>query len=188
MAKGSKGEGGGELLQIVILTLGMTAGGFLLLALVLRLWMIPNVEGEVDTEIRQYDQLVKLLGADDMKRLRQQAEEQDQTGTTRSISQIIADESERYGIPDEGSGPEVRRPVGSGKNIVRVTKSVTVNGVPLRQIIQFTVAVHEAKKTIKIERLRVTRPGARGRRTQAEDDAEDSWNATIDFVDFVTET
>ena len=91
MTRGKNSDSPSELLQIVILTLAMTGGGFCLLYVGLKFWMIPEVVRKVDIERRDYEKLVELLESADMVDLRANHKEQEDTNQ-ESLAQIIDEE------------------------------------------------------------------------------------------------
>ena len=183
MAKAQASDNTSEILQIVILTLGMTAAGFLILWLVLKFYMIPKVERQVRTERGDYTKLVKLLDSEEMKLLQQQAKEQAEANQDRRLGEIMVDELESYGLEHERLPRATERPVG---NITKISRQVVTKPAPLVKLLQYAMSVQDANKTIKIERLKIDR-ARKGRSRSGSDEPEDSWVADIEFVDFRSE-
>ena len=169
--KSTKGDKPGELVQIVILTLGMTGGGFLLLYLAMVLFMIPSATTAAADAERRNGDLTKLLLKQDIKELRRESKIQAEAGEQKGLEEIIPDMLKRWGVDRDRLVPATREGQ-KGWN-------VTTRPAPMRSLLSFVVAVREAKKTVQVESLKVTR----GRRRGA-GEAEDSWVADVVFLDY----
>lgn len=168
----NKGDKPGELLQIVILTLGMTGGGFLLLYLVMVLFMIPSATTAAENAEARNAELTKELLKQDIKELRRDSKIQEEAGEQKGLEEIIPDMLGRWGVERDRLVPASREGQ-TGWN-------VTTKPAPLRSLLSFAVAVREAKKTVQVESLKVSR----GRRRGGAGGPEDAWVADIVFLDY----
>ena len=175
MARGKNSDSPGELLQIVILTLAMTGGGFCLLYVGLRFWMIPEVVRKVDIERRDYEKLVELLESSDMVDLRANHKEQEDSNQ-ESLAQIIDEERQLKRLSFSSRTPG--RPKTSGQ-IVEESQTLKLEAAPMRDIVEFIARVRHAKKTVRIESFNLKR-ASRSRSATA----EDAWIATVQIVEF----
>ena len=113
---GNSEESRSEPQQIVILTLSMTAVGFLLLYLMLQYYLIPNLKSQVGQERAVYKKLVKELDSEEMKQLRHQARLQDENDQLQSLGEIVVDKIGIYGL--ELSKQTPKRPRDIGANLI----------------------------------------------------------------------
>tara|TARA_Y100000815_G_C13180651_1_gene439182 strand:- start:151 stop:693 length:543 start_codon:yes stop_codon:yes gene_type:complete len=174
---GNSEESRGEPQQIVILTLAMTAAGFLLLYLMLQFYMIPKVQGEVGRERAVYEKLVKELDSEEMKQLRHQATLQDENEQLQSLGEIVVDKIARNGL--ELSKQTPKRPRDIGSNLVEEGQNIQLLSAPLGNILKFAAEVQHAKNSVRIESFEVRR-ASRSRTGEA----EDAWLAELDLVDY----
>jgi hypothetical protein len=174
MAKGKprSKEQPGELLQIGVLTLAMTGGGFFLLYLVLTLFMVPAAQDNSHSAQKEYENVSKLLTGSRAKQLRQDAREQAGAENARSLEEIIAEKRRAYGIDSQRLTSVTHRDNLNGRQL-------TTAPAPLRQLLSFVVDVREAKKTIQVQSLKLNRPP---RSRDSTDD--DIWSATVVFLDY----
>ena len=175
---GNSEESRSEPQQIVILTLAMTAAGFLLLYLMLQFYMIPKVQGEVGRERAVYEKLVKELDSEEMKQLRHQATLQDENEQLQSLGEIVVDKIGIYGL--ELSKQTPKRPRDIGANLVEEGQNIQLLSAPLDNILRFAASLREDKKSVRIESFEVRR--ASRSRTG---DAENAWLAELDLVDYI---
>ena len=175
---GNSEESRSEPQQIVILTLAMTAAGFLLLYLMLQFYMIPKVQGEVGRERTVYEKLVKELDSEEMKQLRHQANLQDENDQLQSLGEIVVDKIGIYGL--ELSKQTPKRPRDIGANLVEEGQNIQLLSAPLDNILRFAASLREDKKSVRIESFEVRR--ASRSRTG---DAENAWLAELDLVDYI---
>ena len=176
---GNSEESRSEPQQIVILTLAMTAAGFLLLYLMLQFYMIPKVQGEVGQERAVYKKLVKELDSEEMKQLRHQAKLQDENDQQRKrLNEIVVDKIGRYGL--ELSKMTNKRSRDIGANLVEEGQNIQLLSAPLDNILRFAASLREDKKSVRIESFEVRR--ASRSRTG---DAENAWLAELDLVDYI---
>ena len=174
---GNSEESRSEPQQIVILTLAMTAAGFLLLYLMLQFYMIPKVEGEVGRERAVYEKLVKELDSEEMKQLRHQARLQDESDQERqTLDELIVDKLDIYGLDLVKMTPKRARDI--GPNLVEVGQNIQLKSAPLDKILRFAAEVQKAKKSVRIESFEVRR-ASRSRTGEA----ENAWLAEVDLVD-----
>jgi hypothetical protein len=174
---GNSEESRSEPQQIVILTLAMTAAGFLLLYLMLQFYMIPKVQGEVGRERAVYEKLVKELDSEEMKQLRHQATLQDENEQLQSLGEIVVDKIARNGL--ELSKQTPKRPRDIGSNLVEEGQNIQLLSAPLGNILKFAAEVQHAKNSVRIESFEVRR-ASRSRTGEA----EDAWLAELDLVDY----
>ncbi|MBA20396.1 MAG: hypothetical protein CMJ97_03215 [Planctomycetes bacterium] len=174
---GNSEESRSEPQQIVILTLAMTAAGFLLLYLMLQFYMIPKVQGEVGRERAVYEKLVKELDSEEMKQLRHQATLQDENEQLQSLGEIVVDKIARNGL--ELSKQTPKRPRDIGSNLVEEGQNIQLLSAPLGNILKFAAEVQHAKNSVRIESFEVRR-ASRSRTGEA----ENAWLAELDLVDY----
>jgi len=174
---GNSEESRSEPQQIVILTLAMTAAGFLLLYLMLQYYLIPNLKSQVGQERALYKRLVKELDSEEMKQLRHQARLQDENDQLQSLGEIVVDKIAIYGL--ELSKQTPKRPRDIGTNLVEEGQNIQLLSAPLDKILRFAAAVQEAKNSVRIESFEVRR--ASRSRTR---EAENAWLAELDLVDY----
>ncbi|MCH2583750.1 MAG: hypothetical protein MK138_03170 [Planctomycetes bacterium] len=175
---GNSEESRSEPQQIVILTLAMTAAGFLLLYLMLQFYMIPKVQGEVGRERAVYEKLVKELDSEEMKQLRHQATLQDENEQLQSLGEIVVDKIARNGL--ELSKQTPKRPRDIGSNLVEEGQNIQLLSAPLGNILKFAAEVQHAKNSVRIESFEVRR-ASRSRTGEA----ENAWLAELDLVDYI---
>ena len=174
---GNSEESRSEPQQIVILTLAMTAAGFLLLYLMLQFYMIPKIQGEVGQERAVYKKLVKELDSEEMKQLRHQATLQDENEQLQSLGEIVVDKIARNGL--ELSKQTPKRPRDIGSNLVEEGQNIQLLSAPLGNILKFAAEVQHAKNSVRIESFEVRR-ASRSRTGEA----ENAWLAELDLVDY----
>ena len=174
---GNSEESRSEPQQIVILTLAMTAAGFLLLYLMLQYYLIPNLKSQVGQERAVYKKLVKELDSEEMRQLRHQARLQDENDQLQSLGEIVVDKIGIYGL--ELSKQTPKRPRDIGANLVEEGQNIQLLSAPLDKILRFAAAVQEAKNSVRIESFEVRR--ASRSRTR---EAENAWLAELDLVDY----
>ena len=174
---GTSEESRSEPQQIVILTLAMTAAGFLLLYLFLQYYLIPKVQGEVQQQVSLYRGLVKEFDSEDMKQLRHHAKLQNENEQQQDLGQIVVDMVAEKGLKLSKQTP--KRPRDIGKNLIEEGQNIQLESAPLGRIIQFAAAVQAAKNSVHIESFEVRR-ASRSRTAEA----EDSWLAELDLVDY----
>ena len=174
---GNSEESRSEPQQIAILTLAMTAAGFLLLYLMLQYYLIPNLKSQVGQERALYKKLVKELDSEEMKQLRHQARLQDENDHLQSLGEIVVDKVAIYGL--ELSKQTPKRPRDIGANLVEEGQNIQLLSAPLDKILRFAAAVQEAKNSVHIESFEVRR-ASRSRTGEA----ENAWLAELDLVDY----
>ena len=152
---GNSEESRSEPPQIIILTLAMTAVGFLLLYLMLQYYLIPDLKSQVGQERAVYKKLVKELDSEEMKQLRHQARLQDENDQLQSLGEIVVDKIGIYGL--ELSKQTPKRPRDIGANLVEEGQNILLLSAPLDKILRFAAAVQEAKNSVRIESFEVRR-------------------------------
>jgi len=177
MAHGKSSSSSSELLQIVILTLAMTSGGFCLLYLGLKVFMIPRVAQKVETEARDYEKLAALLSSQELIELRANAKEQAETDQQDSLPVIIDREvaAKNLDVLSRVPGP----PRISG-NIIEEKHTRKLGAAPMRDVLEFVARVRNSKKSVRVEAFDMQR----ARTGRGGDEVEDSWTSSIDFVEF----
>lgn len=176
MANTNSPDGGGEKLQIAILTFFMTAGGFLLLTLVFAFYFNPRLDTRMKKAEKEYVELCKLLQQDNVRRLRQQDRlNQEKGGEQDDIKTLISENLSRYGIQYR----EFRssRPSKKKGGITEIAQPITLQPAPMTPILQFVAAVQASRKSIRVASLDLTR----NKRAAG----EDSWQASVMFIDYV---
>jgi hypothetical protein len=170
-----KGESSSEILQISILTLAMTGGGFFLLWLVLRLWLIPSVGGEVGSEKRQYEDLVKLLDDPKTKELRDKVRGQEGEAEERSVDRIITEELAAQSLEYSSLNPDKKE----SATLVEESWTLKIKPAQMHKVLQFVARVRGAKKSVRVASFNLNRVRAGRDATSA-----DSWTADVEFVEF----
>lgn len=169
------GKQAGEKSQIAILTFAMTAGGFALLTLLLALKLNPDSRERVTHLTAQSTKLMQLLDNVETRNLRHQAKQTEQQDATKGLADVIFEAVRGRGLT-QGNIPPARTQ--DTKGIRRIEQTVQLNAGKLGAIFQLVGDLKDAKKTIRIETVDVTRD----RRAQ---ETEDSWTATLKVVDYV---
>ena len=103
---GKNEETSSEPQQIIILTLAMTAGGFLLLYLFLQFYLIPGLRQEIGVQGDDYSKLVTALESSEMKQLRHEAKLQDENDQQQSLGEIIVEKIGIYGLKRSKQAPK----------------------------------------------------------------------------------
>ena len=184
---GKNEETSSEPQQIIILTLAMTAGGFLLLYLFLQFYLIPGLRQEIGVQGDDYSKLVTALESSEMKQLRHEAKLQDENDQQQSLGEIIVEKIGIYGLKRSKQAPKrppLRTSRGGGREAVELQAegvSIKLENAPLDKIIRFVASVQEAKNSIRVENFEVRR----ATRTRS-GTAEDSWTADVDLADYAT--
>ena len=174
---GNNEESNSEPQQIIILTLAMTAGGFLLLYLVLQYWLIPDLQVKVGQERAIYRKLAKELDSEEMKQMRHQAKQRDESDQQQSLGEIVVDKISVYGL--ELSKQTPKRPRDIGDNLIEEGQNIQLLSAPLDKILRFTAAVQDAKSSVRVENFEVRR-ASRSRTGEA----DNLWLAELDLVDY----
>ena len=179
MAKDKTGDSSSELLQIIILTLSMTGGGFCLLYLGLNFWLLPNVQGDVQSESRTYAALTELLQSSEMIELRANAKDQEESAESKTLEMIIDEELEGKRLSTQSRSPSQKD---TGR-IIEKKLSLKLQAAPMRDIVEFVARVRHSKKSVRIESFDISRKSAsRG------NESADLWTATVDIVEFMPKT
>jgi len=184
---GKNEESNSEPQQIIILTLAMTAIGFLLLYIVLQVWLVPGLREQVSQQQGYYSKLVAALESSEMKQLRHEAKLQKENEEQKTLGEIIVDTLPGYGLSlakDTDKRPPLRAAPGGSKDAGALQaegRAIKLENAPLDKIIRFVASVQEAKNSIRIENFEVRR-AARTRGGAA----TDSWTADVDLADYST--
>lgn len=176
MANTNSPDGGGEKLQIAILTFFMTAGGFLLLTLVFSLYFNPRLDARMKKAEKEYEQLCTLLQKEDVRRLRQQDRENQEKGDEQGLRRLIDKNLTNYGLQFREFQPPRES---TKKGITEISQPITLLPASMTSILQFVAAVQASRKSIHVASLDMNR----NKRAAAGDD---SWQATVLFVDYET--
>lgn len=176
MPREKDAKSSGEKLQIAILTLGMTAGGFALLTAILVLHMNPSAAERVENLGKTRASLLKELNDPELRELRAQAKlNEGQANNNRSLRDIIFEKKDLRAL-DLGTLPAAK--ITEEGQIQKIEQTVNLKPARLVQILQFLGDLKDAKKTIQIESVTI----ARDRRSQGD---EDAWTCTLRVVDYV---
>ncbi len=176
MANTNSPDGGGEKLQIAILTFFMTAGGFLLLTLVFTLFFNPRLDTRMKKAETEYKQLCALLQKEDVRRLRQQDRLNQEKGDEQGLRRLISENLSKYGLQFR----EFRNARKSNKKgVTEIVQPITLQPASMTPILQFVAAVQASRKSIQVAALDFTR----NKRAAA---GEDSWQASVVFIDYET--
>ena len=176
MANTNSPDGGGEKLQIAILTFFMTAGGFLLLTLVFTLFFNPRLDTRMKKAETEYKQLCALLQKEDVRRLRQQDRLNQEKGDEQGLRRLISDNLSKYGLQFREFRAPRRKSTKKG-GITEISQPITLLPASMTPILQFVAAVQAARKSIQVASLDLTR----NKRAAV---GEDSWQASVVFVDY----
>jgi type II secretory pathway component PulM len=167
----------GEKLQIAILTLAMTAGGFALLTIIFVFFLNPSAEADLSRQQKSYEALTQKLLSAEMKELRANAKRSEAQPTTNSLGEIVKDALDRFGLKYPKFPPVTPKTIKAGLEELRL--KISVEPAKLQQILQFVAVVQDAKKTIQVENVNFKRDT----RSKAEDEL---WTGSAEFVDYVT--
>ncbi len=170
-------DGGGEKLQIAILTFFMTAGGFLVLTLVFSFLVNPLQDTRMKAAEKTYEDLCKLLQQDDVRRLRQQDRLNQEKGDEEDLRQLISQNLSTYGLEFRDFRP-MKRSIKKG-GITEVTQQITLQAASMTPVLQFVAAVQGARKSVRVASLDLTR----NKRAAAD---SDSWQTSVIFIDYET--
>ncbi len=175
MPKNSTTKDSSELLQIVTLTFAMTGGGFALLTLILKLFMSPGAEVEAKTAERNYGELVATLQQPQSKDLRANAKRGENQDNSDTLAEILKKAGDSNGVKFPVPQTTSTQKAGLEERKIKIT----TEGTKLQNLILFAAQVQDTKRTIQIE-------GASFKRdTRAKPD-EESWIATVEFIDYVS--
>ncbi len=177
MANTNSPDGGGEKLQIAILTFFMTAGGFLLLTLVFTLFFNPRLDTRMKKAETEYKQLCALLQKEDVRRLRQQDRLNQEKGDEQGLRRLISENLSKYGLQFR----EFRPPRESTKKgVTEISQPITLLAASMTPILQFVAVVQASRKSIQVALFDMTRNKKRAAA------GDDSWQASVTFVDYET--
>lgn len=179
MAKNKTGDSSSELLQIIILTLAMTGGGFCLLYMGLSFWLLPKVERNVQSESRSYKALAELLQSPEMVELRANARDQEESAEAKTLGVIIDEQLRGQSLATKSRNPTEKD---TGR-IIEKKLLLQLEAAPMQQIIDFVTLVRHSKKSVRIESFDLSRKSAR-----RGSDATDEWSAKVDIVEFKPKT
>ncbi len=167
----------GEKFQIVILTFGMTGAGFALLALLLILFLNPSKAAQVEELKKEYAKLTTLLQGPEMKNLRVQAKLSEAQENKKGLREIISETLTARQL-QQGSFP-MAKTTDLKVGLQKVEQNIDVKAAKILNILQFIGDVKDSKKTIQVEMVNFSRDRS------AKDQEEDSWAASIRFVDYI---
>ena len=177
MANTNSPDGGGEKLQIAILTFFMTAGGFLLLTLVFSFYLNPKLDTRMKAAEKTYQNLCKLLQQDDVRRLRQQDRLNQEKGAEENLKTLISENLSKFGIEYREFRPA--RKLTKKGGITEIAQPIALKAASMTPILQFVAAVQASRKSIQVASLDMNR----NKRAAA---GEDSWQASVMFIDYET--
>jgi len=161
--------------QIAIFTCAFVAGGLALITLALAFFMRPGAAEDVASAEGEYKKLSALLQDQVMKGLRDQAKLTEGKEQNFTLKDILYEKKKDIPGIDFNRLPETKPVLQPGIEIVRQT--VELKPAAMRPILDFMALVRAAKKTIQVEQIRFEKD----RRSKS----DDSWVATIHFVDYV---
>lgn len=164
-----------EKLQITILTLAMTGGGFGILTLLFTFFLNPGLAEEATALRAEYDALTKLLQSQEMRELRANAKRQEGQDP-KAIGEVVLDGLTRYGLEYPNFPSPQTKTLKAG--LEEVTQKIDVKPASLLKILQFVAYVKEFRQTIRVESLTIARD------TKVKDPDADSWTGSIQFVDY----
>ena len=172
-----------ETLQLWIMTLFFTAAGFLIVTLGFTYYASPKKAKEADAAERDYAQLTKLLTTAETKRLRHEFKVNDEKATDEGLRELISENLKTQGLEyDKFPAAKAERATnraGRAKSVQAVGQKITLKSSPLRPVLSFVGSVAESKKSIRVAALDLSRG-----RSRADKDSNDSWNASVDFIDY----
>lgn len=166
-----------EKLQIAVLTLAMTAGGFLLVTLGLVYYLNPQAKAEADRTEQSYKKMTELFVGNELKELRRQAKIAESKDNAKGLREIVSEAGDQNGIKFPNFQNAVTKPIKPGLD--SVTQTITTAPASLQSLLYFIVDVKEAKKTIQVQDARFNRDP----RSKSEDNL---WTVTVEFIDYVT--
>jgi hypothetical protein len=171
-------DAGDQKFEIALFTCAFLAGGLFIITVILAAFMNPSLASDVTSLEASYKDQGKLLRSPEMKSLRAQAKVSEGQDNRKTLRDIIDEQYKNYGLEMERFLAAQRKKVSAG--IEEIPQQIVLQPAKLVNILQFVAAVQEAKKSIQVESVRLTRP-RRGR----DKELADSWQATVDFVDYV---
>lgn len=166
-----------ERFQIFVLTPAMTALFFALGTLVLVVFLNPAKSATVEALKKKTVELEKLLGSPELWNLRAQAKLNESQASTKGIRDIAFESMGRRELQQQNF-PAARLTDMGG--IQKQEQTVTLKPAKLRAILQYLGDVKDSKPTIQVESVSLSRD----RRPSTGD--KDSWNATVEFADYVS--
>ena len=169
----------GEKLQIAILTLAMTAGGFALVTLIFVLFVNPSARERATKAEGEYEELTKMLGSQEMQELRATAERSAGQDKTTTLRDTVVETLALYGLAYKSVNPPKVKPIKAGLD--EVTQKLPLQPAPLVAILQYVATVENAKKTFQVLSLDLNRD--RGKRSAPDNEL---WTATVEFRDYVS--
>jgi hypothetical protein len=184
MAKQKARDGGGETIQIVILTLFMTGGGFALISLVLALFLVPARADEVDQQIQDAKALGELLAKNNQKSLmwdlRKRAKEAEKAEGSANLRSRV----ENQLGPLQGSvtvfPAKTEKKIG---NTREESQKIDFKDVKLQQVFDFVARVKQENPSVQVGQLRISRPP--NTRAGSGGD-EDKWTVSATFYLYST--
>jgi hypothetical protein len=171
------GEAGEQKFEIALFTCAFLAGGLLIITLILAVFMNPSAVSEVTSLESSYKEQVKLLRSPEMRNLRAQAKVSEGQDNKKTLKEIISEQLKAYGL-EFSRFPDARSTTSRGME--EITQQIILKPSKLVNILQFTAAVKETKKSIQVDSVRIDRE-----RRGKDKEIPDSWTATVDFVDYV---
>ena len=176
MPKSTKPESG-EWLQIATLTFAMTGGGFALVLLLLKFFMIPDAQTGANTAEENYKRLSVELLKPATKDLRVNAKRAQGQDLSTTLGEIVKQSLDANGVRFAGTFPAAnvkKSDRGPEEHRLKIISEPS----PLQPLIDFVAAVEQRKKTIQVEAASFKRD------TRAKPD-EDAWICTVELVDYV---
>jgi len=175
----SDDKNSGEKLQIAILTLAMTAGGFALVTLIFLLFMNPRAGVRAEEAEKDYKELAQLLSSQKMQELRATAKRSAGQDDTQ-LRDVAADTLKKYtGLKYKSVKTVTPKSIKPGLDVVR--QPFDLKPAPLVEILQYVATVENEKKTFQVLSLNLTR----AKKTRSGPDGN-LWGATGEFRDYVS--
>src|SRR5262245_46921893 len=115
-----------EKLQIAILTLAMTAAGFLLVTLALAYYLNPQAKADADRTEQSYKKVTDLFLGTEMKELRRQAKIAESKDTAKPLREIVKEAGDQTGVSIPNFPNAVTATIKPG--LESVTQSITASG------------------------------------------------------------
>jgi hypothetical protein len=188
-AGGGKG-GGGETLQIVILTLFMMGGCFALISGFLWVYLVPARADEVSSQVTDFKKLYDLLDKNQNAKtglwdLRHRVKEAEKAHSSLTLREMV--EAEQGTLQWSSFPKTISRPIG---NTLEQNQSIDLKDAPLNEILSFVARVKQANPSVQVGSLRVTRTTRAGPTSALSQPSgggdDDRWSATVNFYLYTT--
>jgi len=192
MAKSSAqgGKGSGETIQIVILTLFMTGGGFALISLVLSLFLIPARADDLERQMQDEKSLSELLARKNnaknrMWDLRSRARDAEKAVGSTSLRERV--ESQLGPLQSNVTNfPKVNEHLIGGKTMEH-SQGIDLKDARLQDVFDFVARVKQNNPSVHVGSVKVTR-STRGSGSGAAGGGadDDKWQVNLVFYLYTT--